>query len=68
MTVRIISKYGDLLKEYYASGSSSEIPVVGDGMVINGESYKVVNRTMDVDAFSYILEVWKVVENLDGKV
>ena len=61
MNVRIISKYGDPLKEYYANGSV-EIPMVGDNITCHGEQYTVVNRTMDVDSYNYIIEVWKVVE------
>jgi len=67
MVVKLISKWGDVLKEYYSS-INTDIPMVDDTVVVAGEKYKVVNRTFDVDTYSAIVEVWKVVEDNNGLV
>lgn len=63
MIVRIVTKYGDCLKEYYNGSGAFQIPLVNDTIVVDKERYKVVNRTFDVDTYSAILEVWKAVED-----
>lgn len=67
MVVKLISKWGDVLKEYYSS-INTDIPMVGDTVVVAGEKYKVMNRTFDVDTYSAIVEVWKVVEDNNGLI
>lgn len=65
MTVRIITKYGDLLKEYYDNGNVG-FPQVGDYIMANGDKYKVMNRTLDIDNYCAVIEAWKIVEEDDG--